>query len=606
MPALLQISLIFLLGVVGQVAAYITRLPSILYLLFFGILAGPVLELLHPTELFGGVLPSIVSISVALILFEGGLSLKFNELPAIKSTVVALITAGGLISLALTATIAHFLVGLSWEVASLLGAITIVSGPTVVVPMLRFIRAQPPLGTILRWEGILIDPIGVLLATLVLEIVLFDYGYTAPLHIIFELAETAGLGLVLGAASGFVILTLIERFLIPDTLHNPLTLCAVICTYAISEILQQESGLWTATVMGIYIANYSRHNHHQLIEFHENLRDLIISSLFIVLAAKTTPEELASINGPVILLGIVMILAVRPLVVLISCAFTDLSFRQKLFLGGVAPRGIVAASLASVAGLELHHYNVPGAHYLAPYTMFLIILTVATYGVGSKFLAQALGLRLREPQGILMMGGHVLARALARRVLSHGFRVIIVDTNGRNVRKARRFGIEAFEGNILSEELQEHLDLEGIGKFFALTANDEANSLAALHFQREFGKACCYQVRPAPIPEGKHKRSKEFEPTARSLFSAELTSNRLALMANPAEEIVETSIETEQKLKDWRESNPQLNPVFLFPGKGDLHILIETSNPSLAQGDVIVSLKSSSPAEFSQNQAHLY
>jgi NhaP-type Na+/H+ or K+/H+ antiporter len=515
-----QISIVLLLSAFSFLLAQLSNKPSILFLLFLGISSGPVMGLLDPDKLLGDLLVPLVSIAVGIILFEGGLTLHKQDFKHIGRTVFLLISLGALLSFVLTSCLAYFVLGLPTGIALLLGSITVVSGPTVVQPLLRQVRPMKPLSAILRWEGILIDPVGVLLTVIVFDAILTHSMTDTFLVVGGHILKNLLVGTCCGLLSGMLLTWLLEQHLLVDALHIPVTLTVLLGAQTLADTIHHESGLLAVTILGFYLANYCAVHVQPIIEFTETLRDMLIGALFIVLGARLSPDALQVINFSSLVFLILLIVVVRPAVVFATCAFEPLSKKQKLFLAAVAPRGIVAASVASLISLRLVQQNFVQAETLLPYTFLVISGTVIVYSLGSAPLAKMLGLQLEEPQGVVFVGAHAFARELAQIIQSLGFRVLLVDTNPRNVAEARQMDLEGHHGNILSEEMLEHLDFEDVGKLFALTSNDEANSLAAVHFGPLFGREGVFQFSPVISKNFLPSEKLLVQPYGKILFSS--------------------------------------------------------------------------------------
>lgn len=494
---ILELGSVIVLGMTAMWLAWRLRLPSILLLLTFGFLAGPVLNLIHPDDLLGDLLFPIVSISVGLIMFEGALGLKFSQLREAGTAIRNMISVGVVISWTLTALFAHFILNLSWQMAILLGAILVVTGPTVIGPLLRFVRPNERVANVLRWEGILIDPIGATLALLVFEYILTSSPVEARTGAVVGFVATLAVGLVVGLLAAGLLYVLMRRYWVPDHLQNPMTLMVVVGAFAVSDMLIHESGLLTVTVMGIALTNQRRVTVQHIVEFKENLGVLLIGSLFILLSARLDLESLRLLGLETILFIALLLLIVRPASVLVATLGSRLNVRERLFLAWMAPRGIVAAAVASIFSLDLVEAGYPEAERLVPIVFSVIVATVAIYGLTALPVARWLGVSPRtQPQGVLMVGAHSWAIAIAQALRDQNYRVLLVDTNYGHVFDARRAGLDAYHGTILSEETEEALSLDGIGRLIALTSNDEVNSLSALQYADEFERAELYQLPP--------------------------------------------------------------------------------------------------------------
>ncbi len=526
---LLSLAIILVLGVSAQWLASRVRLPSILLLLSFGLIAGAA-GWVDPDAVFGDLLMPVVSISVALILYEGGLTLKFSELPAVGRVVWSLVTLGALVTWMGTTVAAQWIFDLPTDLAAVIGAVLVVTGPTVIGPLLRHIRPSGSVGPILRWEGIVIDPIGALATVLIFEGLYGEAGQAAR-HAVMSVAKTVVFGGGLGVAAAALLTLMLARYWIADYLQNAVSLMFVVAAFVGANHLQEESGLAAVTVMGVVLANQSKVDVRHIAEFKENLQVLLISGLFIVLAARLELNELELdvllLRGGLFVAALVIV--VRPLSVFVSTWRSKLSLREKWFLSWMAPRGIVAAAVASVFALRLEQRGVEGAQLMVQITFVTIIATVAIYGLSSPWVARRLKVAQSNPQGILMIGAHAFARELAAALKREGFHCVLLDTNRDNTRAARMAGLSTFTGGVLDDHTLDRLDLGGIGRLFAMTPNPWINILAVHRFERIFGKAACYKLAP---PSGNASHSGKQDTHGRTLFGAEASyadlSRRLA------------------------------------------------------------------------------
>lgn len=589
------LALILVLGIAAQWIAWRLRIPSILLLLLFGFLAGPVTHVLKPDELLGTLLLPLVSLFVALILFEGGMSLRIADLKQVGHTVRNLVTIGALVTGAIVTAAAHFTLGFDWALSTLLGSILLVTGPTVIGPLLRFVKPMGQAGPILRWEGIVIDPIGALVSVLVFEAIHGAGTRHAGMMLALEAAKTIGIGSAVGAAAALVMVVLLSRYWIPDYLQNPVTLALVAATFIASNRLQPESGLFTVTIMGILLANQTRAQVHHIAEFKETLSIVLISSLFIVLAARMQRSQLAGLahawwHGAAFLA--VLVLIGRPLAVFASTFRSGLTWREKAFLSAVAPRGIVAAAVASVFALRLREANVPHADLLVPYTFVVIIGTVIIYGLTARTVAKWLGLTSGSANGCLIVGAHPLARAIGKALLDAGHPVLLVDTNRNAIQTARLAGLPTYFGTALSGAVHEKLDLTGVGRLLALTPNDEVNSLAALHFARVFGRSEVYQL--SPESGGRHGEfSKALR--GRALFGPGRTYAVLEGLLEAGATVKKTQLTAEFSAARYQEVHPEAVPLFLLGPTGELVVITGELKTDTRPGTTIVSLALPAP-----------
>ncbi|MAT58245.1 MAG: hypothetical protein CMF23_09760 [Ignavibacteriae bacterium] len=493
---LLSLSLIVLLGFAAQWLSWKIKIPSILFLLSFGILVGPIWGYLNPDKIFGELLIPFVSLSVAIILFEGGLTLKINEFREIGKVVASLISVGVLITWIITTFSAHLLFELNMQVSILLGAVLTVTGPTVIGPMLRNIRPKQTISNTLKWEGILIDPIGALLAILVFEAILIGEVQQAATAILFSLLKTILLGSLIGGGFALLLVYLLKKFWIPDYLHEIATLAFVVIVFNLSNFFQEESGLLAATLMGIVLANQNYTPIKKIKDFKENLTVIMIPILFILLSARLTMSDLEIISiSSLIFLGIIILIA-RPISVFTATLKSDFKLKDKIFISLLAPRGIVAAAVSSVFAIKLTNINIDQIEYLVPITFLVIIGTVLFYGLISPIAAKILKISQTNPQGIIIAGGQDWVVDIAKVINQNGFDVLLFDTNRSNVKNAKLNGIKAVNESIISEHIADEINLDGMGKFVALTSNDEVNSLGVLNFSEIFEVENLFQLIP--------------------------------------------------------------------------------------------------------------
>lgn len=530
---LVGISSVIALGISAQWLAWRTKLPAILLLLVFGIIAGPVTGWINPDELLGDILSPFVSISVAIILFEGGLSLRMAEFRKIGGVVIKLMTIGLIITWSLAAIAAYYLLGLSIEIAVLFGAILIVTGPTVIIPLLRQVRPTENTGSILKWEGIVNDPIGAMMAVLVYEILLTGGFTNMDASSVLVIATTIIDGSFIGALGAGILYIMLKKHWIPEYLQNPITLMIVIASFTISNLLQHESGLLAVTIMGILLANQKSAKVKHIIEFKENLQVLLISALFILLASRLQISDLAYFNFQSGLFILALLVVVRPVSIYAATWGSNLTLQEKTFLAWMAPRGIVAAAISAIFALRLEQEGFADAEKLVPYTFVVIIATVTVYGLSANPVARLLKVAKPQPNGVLFLGAHSWSLDLACQLQELGLKVMVADSNWENISKARKRNLETYHGNILSEFAMDEINFDGIGKLFALTQNDEVNALASIRFAEIFGSSNVFQLPQSALSI--HKESETTEALGgRILFSNEWNHSAIEdFMSNP-------------------------------------------------------------------------
>ncbi|MFO1324391.1 MAG: sodium:proton antiporter [Burkholderiales bacterium] len=490
----LAIAAIGALGALCQWIGWRIRIPAIFFLLLSGIAVGPIGGWLDPDRLFGQLLLPLVSLAVAVILFEGALTLRFSEIRGLESVIRRMVTSGVLVSWLVIAAAAHWLAGLSWELSTLLGAILTVTGPTVIAPMMRIVRPTERIASILRWEGIVVDPLGALLAVLVFEYIVSAEGRLPFGQTLRTFLGTVAAGGGFGIVAGYLVGEALKRDWIPEFLDNLVTLTAVFVVFALSNSIAHESGLLAVTVMGIFLANRAGVPVTDLQEFKESLSLLLISGVFILLAARLDIAKLHDLGGGALLFLLAIQFVARPLKVLVCALGSTLNWRERTLLSWIAPRGIVAAAVSSLFALQLEQRGLPQADLLVPLAFAVIIGTVVLQSMTAAPLARALGVSEPEPNGFLIIGANALARAIGAALTEHGVLVLLADPNWDHVRQARRMGMRAYYGNPLSEHAELALDLAGLGRLLALSGDAHVDALACMRYRREFGARKVYSL----------------------------------------------------------------------------------------------------------------
>ena len=579
---------IVVLGVGGQWLAWRLRIPAILLLLTFGCLAGSVSGFINPEQMFGDLLQPIVSLSVGLILFEGGLNLRLAELKGTWRSLLGLLTIGVIITWFGAAAAGYFILDMPVSVALVLGAGLTVTGPTVIGPLLREIRPTGKVGVIAKWESIAIDPIGATLAVLVFEAIssirAAEYS-SATVNAIRGFSGTALVGLAAGLISSRLLIESFRRFWIPDYLQNPMTLLYVVATFAGSELLHPEAGLVAVTVMGMLLANQKQIDVHRIIEFKESLTVLLIAALFIVLAARVPLNDLRQLGwrGPAF--AAALILVVRPVSVWLSTIGSGLSLRERCFLAWFAPRGIVAAAVSSVFALRMGE---SGA-MIAPATLIVILSTVAVYGLTAETLAKRLGLAASDPQGLLIAGASQVSREIAKVLGREGIRVVLVETRYERVARAREAGLNVCYASILSDYVMDAVDFGGLGRFLGMTSNDQINTLACARFRELFGASNVLQLSKGESTE-RMRTSWQNRLAGRTLFGPSLTYDFIDMALDQGATIKATRFSDVFTLDAFRSHyGDRVYPLFLVHGS-KAQVLAADSKISPRASQLVVSL----------------
>ncbi|MDL5510307.1 sodium:proton antiporter [Arenibacter sp. M-2] len=500
---MVELAGIIVLGIIAQWVAWRFKLPAILPLIIIGLLVGPIstlftedgTKLIRPiwnkTEglFLGESLYHFVSLAIGVILFEGGLTLKRSEVTRVGPVITKLITLGSAVTFFLAGTAAHFIFNLPWQISFLFSALIIVTGPTVITPILRNIPLKKDLSAVLKWEGILIDPIGALVAVLVFEFISIGEGQGYTQTGLLEFVKVLLLGFTFGFSFAHALTLAIKKNYVPHYLLNVVSLSVVLSVFVISELFAHESGLLAVVVMGMVMGNTQLPNIKELLYFKESLSILLISMLFILLSASMNLPELELLYSPnTLILFAIVVFVVRPLGVFLSTMGSNLNFREKLFISWVGPRGIVAAGIASLFGSKLILRGEPGAEYITPLVFMIVLGTVLLNASTARFMAKLLGVFLEKSEGILIIGASKVPRLIASYLKKNNRHVVLIDNNQNNIEKAKNLGLEAFVANIYSDTLTDNIELNDVGYLMALTGNSDINEYAIDTFKKEFGE----------------------------------------------------------------------------------------------------------------------
>ena len=481
---------VVVLGVFAQLVATRLRIPAILLLLGVGLAAGPGLDLLDPDELLGDLLFPSVSMGVGLVLFEGGLGLHLSELGSWRSVLARLLSVGVLVTFAVATVAALTVGGLPVEVALVFGGIMTVTGPTVILPLLRQTRLRPRIARVLRWEGIWIDAVGATLAIVMLEVaVLAGEG---PAHIAVQVLITASVGIGIGLATAAILSWALGHRLVPDHIQNPVIIAAVLAAFAASNHFRGEAGLFAATVLGIALANQRRAPVRHVVEFQEAIGVLLIGSIFVLLGARVEASELSDNLLPGLGVLAVLVVVGRPLAVAASTFGSKLTRNERFFLAGLAPRGIVAASVSALFSLKLQEAGVEGAGDLAALTFVVVAGTVVIYAPTAGWLARRLHVNVPDPTGVAIVGAPPWAVALGQRLQQVDVQVLMVTTDDQQIHEARQAGLLVYNGRLAHKDLAETVDILGIRLALMVSEKEELNAFGAERFVHLLGRANVY------------------------------------------------------------------------------------------------------------------
>lgn len=500
-PALL-FALIGVLGIGSQWLAWRLQMPAIVLMLAAGLLAGPATGLINPEVDFGALFRPIVSVAVAVILFEGGLTLNFKSLRDAGKAVRQLVFIGAPLGWLLSALAVHYAAGLSWASSAVFGGILIVTGPTVITPLLRQARLSPRPSSILKWEAIVNDPVGALAAVLAFEIILVlsgaeSFGAAAG-HLVFGVTVAVIVGLV----AGWALARAFKGGMVPEYMKVPVLFGLVLLVYASTDHVLHESGLLAVTVMGIYLANAHLPSLDELRRFKEHVTVILVSGVFILLAASLEVDMIRQLDWRALAFVAMIIFVARPVTVLISLIGTGLTWQEKTIIAWIGPRGVVAVAVSGLFGARLVELGIEDGALLAPLAFVLVTATVVLHGFSMKPLAEKLGLTSTEPPGVLIAGASDWSAGLADELKKAGFPVLVADRNWFRLRPVRLASVPFFQGEILSEAAEHSIDMNRYGTLIAATDNDAYNALVCTDFAPEFGRNNVFQIGRHEAMEG--------------------------------------------------------------------------------------------------------
>lgn len=608
------LALVLGLAAICQLVAYRVRVPSILFLLIVGFALGQVVS---PEAVLGrDVLFAGVNICVGIILFEGSLSLRFKELRGLGKAVWRLCSLTVLIAWILI-TSAALVAGVKWELALLIGALLVVTGPTVIAPIVRQLRPTRRVSSMLRWEGIVVDPIGAVLAVLVFQAIIVGAPEGAFATAALTLGKTLLVSTALTLLFGVTLEVALRKYLIPDFLDGVVFLAAAVGALVVSNQLQPESGLLTVTMLGIYLANRPGLNLEHVREFTEHLQVLIVGALFVLLGGRITPAEVVDIAPTALIFVTLLILVVRPASIWLSLMGTSATRKERTLLSFMAPRGIVAAAVTSIFALELEHAVAEArqavarggetpqetlalearaehltilqdqAAALVPLVFVTIVVTVAVYGLGVGRLAERLGLATTSPTGVLFAGAPPWARQAA--ALLQGLKVptLIVSLAPNEVSQARMAGLRVERTHILSEHAIEDMELAGIGSMVAVTYDDDANSTAAREFARTLGKRNTFALQRQRVGDRSTQRTAD-KLTAPTPFDPPLTAPELEQRSREGMVVRKTKLTEQHTLEQFRERQP--DAVLLFTVEDGTASVVTVDGSTPQSGVTLVAL----------------
>lgn len=601
---MVELAGIIILGIFAFWISWKTKLPAILPLILIGLIVGPISTLytidgskiIEPVwngkeGLFPGErLFNFVSLAIAVILFEGGLTLKKEEILNVGPSIGKLITVGAAITFFGGGIAAHYLFQLSWEISFLFSALIIVTGPTVIAPILRNIPLKKDVSTVLKWEGILIDPIGALVAVLVYEFIRIGQGYNYTFEALIEFGSIVIIGLSIGFTSAYALYYSLKFKLVPHYLLNVISLASVLFVFVLSDAFAHESGLLTVVVMGMVLGNLKVKELKEILYFKESISILLISILFILLAANINIEDMLLLNRwETVYIFLIVVFVLRPLSVFVSTQGSNLTVNEKAFISWVGPRGIVAAGIASLFGLKLAANGEPGAHYITPLVFLIVLGTVLLNATTARFMAKILGVFLTKSDGIIIVGASKFSRLIASYLKKHNRRVVLIDSNVEHINNAKSMGLEAIEGNVYSDELLADIELNDVGFLLSLTGSSTVNNYVMNKFKPMFGEEGAYRlVSSDEMKSGKPLNTSE-------MFTDKDDYINLSEIVRDYPMVNEVEVQNPNEYRDLVAKLNENNftvPLFLRAKEGEIHILasVDQSQLAIKPGDRIMYL----------------
>ena len=598
---MIELAGIIILGILAQWFAWKFKIPAILPLILIGLLVGPIaaefftedkskwIEPIWNGEkgLFPGeYLYYFVSLAISIILFEGGLTLKRNEIKNVGPVITKLITLGSTITFFGAGIVAHLIFELSWELSFLFSGLIIVTGPTVITPILRNIPLKKDISTVLKWEGILIDPIGALVAVLVFEFISVGGGGGFTQTALIEFGKILLFGTTFGFTFAHALAYAVNKKLIPHYLLNVVSLSAVLLVFVESEIFAHESGLLAVVVMGMVLGNSKLNNIKELLYFKESLSVLLISILFILLAANINMKDLMLLyNWKTAYLFAIVVFLIRPIAVFASTMNSKLKLNEKLFISWVGPRGIVAAGIASLFGSKLLKQGVEGAEYITPLVFMIVLGTVLLNATTARVFAKIVGVFLKKSNAILFVGASHPSRLIASYLKNKGKRVVILDSNKDFIEQALEDDLEALNVNIYDDELRDNIELSDVGYLIAITGNDAVNEYALANFSNIYGEHGSFRLASSEeiINATNEEREHFFTPKDDYINLSE------AFRENPViQEIkIKNEVEYDAVLSELYKEEKSI-PLFIENSKG-IYLISEFEKEGFDKKDLVLS-----------------
>ncbi len=601
-------------GVVAQWVGWRLNIPSILILLVAGIVIGPATGLVKTSAILGPILQPAIGLAVAIIVFEGGLNLNLRELRGAGSGVMRLVFLALPLNWTLGALAGHYIGGLGWPVAILFGSILVVTGPTVILPLLRQAKLDTRSASFLKWEGIVNDPIGATLTLAILSLLILLRGEGAHAVAAWALAGRALLGVAVAAALGvalpFALRRLFHNDLTPEYLKTPMLLAGALGVYAVGEAIQTETGLIGATLFGVTLGNIDLTGLQELRRFKESLTVFLVSGLFILLAANIDPEVLRRVSWPIVLTTAAVLFLVRPIATALATIGANMTWRERLLVGWIGPRGVLAAAVAGLASEQLATAGYRGAELVLPMVFLVIAVTVLFHGLTLAPLSRLLGLASGAPPGLLIVGASAWTIALARTLRDIGVPTLITDPDFQALRPARHAGLATARAEVLSAKGEHLVDLRDLDYLLAATGDDAYNALVCTRFAPELGRERVHQTPPdseGPYGDTQRDWRGKFVPypdLTHDRFEALMTEG-WGFRVHPPEDIPPPAPPGEdgEEAGEDAAARAARRPILIVSADGSLTFYSSDHAASPVAGDRIVCLERVGPRAAARSRA---
>lgn len=580
-------ALVGVVGVGAQWLAWRFRLPAIVVMLVAGIVVGPLTGLFDPMRDIGDLTGPLISLAVAVILFEGGLSLDLHRLGDARAGVQRLVLIGAPVGWLLSTLALAWGAGLSWEASAVFGGIMIVTGPTVIAPLLRQARLSRRPAQLLQWEAIVNDPIGALAAVLAFEVVLVSRSGLSMGEAVMDLALGIGFALIVGLLGGFGIARAFWRGWVPEYMKVPVLFSALLAVFAVADTALHESGLLAVTVMGLVIANADLPSYVELRRFKEHATILLVSGVFILLAASLDFTQMAGLDWRAIVFVAAVVLVARPVTVLLSLIGTSIPRAERLLIAFTGPRGVVLVAVAGLFGQRLAEAGVADGALIGPLAFVLVLVTVVLHGFTLAPVARALGLAGAEVPGVLIVGGSRFTTALGEALVKAGVPVLLTDPNHAHLIRPRAAGLRTFYGDILGEAAEDTVELIQYGTVLVATDNDAYNTLVATDLGPEVGRDAVWQ-----IARQKEDRPRHALPTQLGgrPFGGGRTLETFETLIAEGWRFRSTRLTAEFTQEDWRAKRPDAIALVRVSDKGEPRFVKATDEMKVGPGTRILSL----------------